>query len=890
MKTPRLLLAVLALCGAAVIARAEESADEIQCRKSSAFLAPPESSDYRKYAPSREIDIRHVAIEVTPDFTNRTLAGKATISFKPIAKPFGELSLDAVDLRVTAVNSSEKILDYRVKDDKIIVTFERPIPADQAAWVTVEYHAEPDQGLYFRTPEMGYKKGDTHLFTQGEPIEARHWYPCLDSPNEKFTSEITCRVPEGMTVLSNGRQVSAEKDPATGLVAVKWRQDKPHANYLLSLVAGYFKKIEDHYQNIPLAFYTPPSEINEATNSFRDTKDMMAFFEQEIGVPYAWDKYYQVAVNDFVAGGMENTTLATLTDYTLFTPATENIRSSEGLISHELSHQWFGDLVTCKDWSQLWLNEGFATYYAALYDGHKHGRDSMLYSMYNQARQVLGATDSPRPIVDRKYDAPKDMFGYLAYEKGSWVLHMLRSQLGEDLYRRCIKTYLQRHQLGSVTTEDLNAVIEELSGRSYDQFFDQWVYHADCPDLDISYNWDPRAKLAKVSIKQTQKISEEVLLFNFPLTIRFKAKSSSVDKQVTVKEKAEDFYFALDQEPSIVRIDPETAVLARIHFTPPAPMLNAQLEDPTDVIGRLLAIETLGKSKDQETLAKLQRVLNADPFYGVRVEAAKALGAIHTDEALDALVASTNQTDARVRRQVYTAISGFYHPKAFEADQAMLAREKNPDILTVGIRNLGTCPKSGVGKTLLEYLNSTSYRNALADAAIGAIRAQDDPTYEEPLEKNLKEREADYTSSGFVRGLSALAYLARDEKDKDAVREFLLGYVNHRKKAIQLGALNALGTLEDPRALPVLEKFALARRQSPEQLAASRAIQTINDSRKAAEGLGELRKEFLDLQKENQELRKDFNELEKKFNALAPKAVAKKTAPALRSPRDSSTR
>src|SRR5207245_5489059 len=177
----------------------------------------------------------------------------------------------------------------------------------------VAYDAEPTKGLYFRTPEMGYKEGDTHLFTQGEEIEARNWYPCFDSPNTKFTSEVTCRVPEGMTAISNGRLVSEEKDPATGLVAIHWMQEKPHANYLISLCAGYFKKLEDRHKNVPLAFYTPPSEIAEATNSFRDTRDIMAFFEQEIGVPYPWAKYDQVCVNDFVEGRLVKPSSPTVT-------------------------------------------------------------------------------------------------------------------------------------------------------------------------------------------------------------------------------------------------------------------------------------------------------------------------------------------------------------------------------------------------------------------------------------------------------------------------------------------------------------------------------------------------------------------------------------------------
>src|SRR5262249_5706945 len=241
-------------------------------------------------------------------------------------------------------------------------------------------------------------------------------------------------------------------------------QDKPHANYLIALTAGYFKKVEDEYKDVPLAFYTPASQIGQAMDSFKDTKDIMGFFEREIGVPYPWAKYYQVVVDDFTAGGMENTTLTILTENTLHTTATENLRDSQGLVAHEMAHQWFGDLVTCKDWSHVWLNEGFATFYEQLYDGYKHGHDEMLYRFYESARGIIEQPNQTNAIVRRDYNAPDDVFDYLAYPKGAWVLRMLRSQLGEDLFRRCLQTYVERHKFDNVITEDLHSVIEELSG------------------------------------------------------------------------------------------------------------------------------------------------------------------------------------------------------------------------------------------------------------------------------------------------------------------------------------------------------------------------------------------------------------------------------------------
>jgi len=873
----RLLWVIAALRCATLFGYAGEVA-AIQCLKSSSFFSPPDSPDHLKYAPDREADMLHLVLDVTPDFTNRTIAGTTTITFKPLVKPLAELSLDAVDLSVSKVEASEPIAGYQVTGEKLVVTFAQPMAPDREAWVKVTHSAEPTEGIYFRTPEMGYKDGDTHLFSQGEELEARHWFPCFDAPNDKFTSEVTCHVPTGMTVISNGRLVSETEDSATGLKAVHWSQETPHSSYLITLVAGYFKKLEDRHGDTPLGFYTLPSESPEAENSFRDTKDIMEFYEQEIGVHYPWAKYDQVCVNDFVAGGMENTSATTLTDSTLFTGATENLHDSEELVAHEMAHQWFGDLVTCEDWSQIWLNEGFATYYASLYHGHKNGQDAMLYEFYGRTRQITGIMDDVNSIVRRNYDNTSEMFGYLSYPKGSWVLRMLRAQLGDDLYRRCIKTYLERHDHANVTTEDLRAVVEELSGNTYDQFFDQWLYHAHHPELDVHYSWDEKTKLAKLSIRQTQKVSDSVLLFNFPWTIRFKGPFGTADRAIRVKQKEEDFYFPLASAPEIVRLDPGYTLLAKVNFEPPTAMVKAELADATDVIGRLLAIERYAGQQNEDAVAELKQALNRDAFFGVRLESARALRAIHSEPALAALLASTNQPDARVREQVYAAIAGFYDPQAQAAEMAMLAQERNPDIQSIAIRELGTYPQMDHA-VLTQYLNSTSYHNELAEAAMAAIRAQDDPAWVEPLRQNLRQREADYPSRGFARGLNTVAYLARDESDRSGVEEFLLGYTNSKKEPVRLGAIEALGVLGDPRASAALEKFALADRSVREQSAAASALEAIENFHRPVEGLGSLRKDFLDLQKENRQLRKDFNALQKQFDALDQKRDAGKKTP-----------
>ena len=832
----------------------------------------------RKYAPDRRVDVLHLTIDVTPDFDARTVSGKTTIRFTPIAAPLLELRLHAVDLTLSAVEASVPIAAYQVTDEEVVLTFVEELSPGKEATVTIAYEAEPKQGLYFRTPEMGYRPEDTHLWTQGETHEARHWYPSFDYPNERFTSEMICRVPEEMVVLSNGRKVSEEIDPTTGLKAVRWLQDRPHVNYLVALAAGKFRGIEDQYGEIPLGFYTPASQLAQAENSFAMTADMMGFFEKEIGVPYPWAQYNQVVVDDFTWGGMENTTLTVLTDRTLHTDETENVYSSQGLVAHELAHQWFGDYVTCKDWSHLWLNEGFATYYQHLYDGYRNGRDALLYALYRDAAGVLEKKDK-RPIVYREYDDAEEQFDYRAYPKGGWVLHMLRTQLGEELYRQCIQIYLERHGLQSVVTEDLNRVIEELSGRSFDPFFDQWVYHGGHPELKVSYSWQETDGLAKVTVKQTQKIDDQVLLFRFSTRIRFKMEKEIIDRQVLISEKQHDFYFPLEQKPTLVRFDPDYGLLARVQFSKPNGMFYAQLEDQEDVIGRLLAVEALEKKEDQKAVEKLRAALNEDPFYGVRIEASRALREIHTPQAFAALAESVDQPDARVRRQVVRDLGGFYRQESLAAGKKIIAREKNPAILTEAIRSLGKYPGSETRKLLLGFLKTKSYRNQLADAGIAAVRKLDDPAYVKPLRKVLADRERDFTSYDFARGLDALAYIARNEEDRDGVRKFLSRYANHNNKKIQRAAIGALGTLRDPKAIGLVETFSGGKEEKDEiQEAAEKALEKLRNAREVPVELQELREEVLQLKQASEETRKNLEDLEKRFEAREGETVEEEDA------------
>ena len=817
----------------------------------------------RKYARDRLVDLVHLKLDVTPDFAKRTVAGTAEWTFKPIAKALPQLELDSIGPIIDKVTAQgATVASHETTEDKLVVVFKDSVPPEASVTLTIQFHGQPENGLYFRTPEMGYKPGDTQVWTQGEAELHRFWFPCYDYPNERFTSEITCHVPEGMDVVSNGHLVSDTKD-ANGLNAVHWLQDKPHVTYLLALAAGYFHKLEDKVGTLPIAMLVPPSEKDQAANAFLDTKKIIEFYQKEIGVPFAWDKYFQVYCHDFLAGGMENTSCTFQAAGLLYPSSHEQLSTVHWLDAHELAHQWFGDLVTSRDWSHLWLNEGFASYYTILYEDAKNGRDAMLYGLWREAQHVLGTNDT-KPIVWRDYQDAMEQFDYRVYPKGAWVLHMIRSRLGPGLYRQCIKTYLERHRSQVVGTDDLHDVLEELTGLSWDQFFDQWLYHGGQPDLAINYSYDAATKLAKLNVKQQQKLSDQVLLFGFDLPVRFFLKDKLVGFSVHVTQTNEDFHFPLDVAPDLVRIDPDYTLLAKINFTPPGDMLKKQLKG--DVIGRMIAVQKFGERDDHDSIALLKDVLNNDAFHAVRSEAAKALKKIGNNETRAVLIASLKQPDTRVRKEVVDALTAFPHDEARQALWQQSQSEKNPLILASIIKSWGTRPgDASVAKALRTQLASTSYDEALADAAIAALRAQDDPTAVPAILARLQQNPANFQSRGYIADLDAIAFLARKDKDRSAVRTFLAEQLNQPKLEIRSGAARALGTLKDPAAIALLEPLTQVQKpfNDPLRESAEKSLQALQDELTGPAELKNVWQRLDDLQRESSKLKQQLDDLKK---------------------------
>ena len=838
-----------------------------------AFGSPtPDSGNGRRYAPVRQADIRHIRIDVTPDFGRHTVSGTTSLTLAPIAQPLEELRLDGVNLTIHRAWGDVPVADVATSRDHVVVRFAEPVAVGREVTLHLSHEAEPRRGLYFRTPDMGYPAGDTHVWTQGESHEARHWFPCHDYPNERATTEVICHVPAAMTVLSNGRKVSEETDAASGLKTVHWLQDKPHVSYLVCLVAGNLVGLEKRHRDVPLAFWTQPSTADVAANSFEDTPAIMEFFEEDIGIPFPWAKYDQVTIQDFVAGGMENTSLTTLTDHTLHAKATGTLRSSRSLDAHEMAHQWFGDLVTCKDWSHLWLNEGFATYYAHLFDGRKFGRDELLYDLWLDAEQkILPQGEDTRPIVWKGYKDAGEQFDYRAYPKGSWVLHMLRSHFGDDLFRRAVKTYLERHSLSTVTTDDLRQVFEEVSGQPLDRFFDQWLYHARHPDLRVDYEWLPGEKLARVAVKQTHAVNDKVLAFAFDTSVRFVFDDgTSVERPLRVTGTTHEFFFPLDRQPKIVRFDPRYGLLARVDFPVPEAMTLAALDLADDSVGRILAVKALERSRSRAGVERLGKALREDAFRGVREQAAHALQTIGTPEARAELARSLEQPDDRVRRRVVEGIASAWRPEVMETLVTIARSEPNPGIRSVAIQGLAKFQDQPARDAILDGLRSESFRQEVAEAAMEAAGATQDETLLAPLVRVVQAKPDRFPSRVLATALRVAGRLGSLRDDKSEVRAFLEPWLHDARTPVQMAAIGALGDLGDRRAEPLL--VGLAKHGSADRVgqAAEKALESLRGKQAFVPAeVKELRGEVRRLEETQKRLLEKVDSLEKKAQARA---------------------
>ena len=763
----------------------------------------------RQYERSRPFTIAHLRLEVVLDFARASLDGVATLDYARKDADATDLVLDAVGMSLREVAIAEDgaftAAAYEYDGDQIRIAIPKK---SQGGKVRIDYRATPRRGLYFMAPDRFVKDRPLQVWSQCQDEDARHWFPCHDKPHVKMTTELRVTVPFGFTALSNGELVRAEC-PRKGKKPWRYdfKMDQPHPSYLVTLVAGRFSVIEDRdaergrgEPKVPVRYYVPKGREADGRRSFGETPRMIELFTKLTGVPYPWSRYSQVVVSDFIFGGMENTTATTMYEHILLDKRAALDISSNDLVAHELAHQWFGDYVTCRDWSHAWLNEGFATFFEHLEREDRLGKDEYESGILGDVDNYLAEANGryQRPIVCRDYDLPIDLFDRHLYEKGGLVLHMLRRELGEQTFWQGVKTYLVRHAGGVVETNDLMRALEEVSGRSLERFFDQWVYRQGHPQLKVKIGWDDG--LLNVAVKQTQRTGPTAV-FAFELEIEVAGKDGRLERhRKSVTEANDTLVVALPERPKWVAFDPELRVIGDVSVEAPIDMLRQQLGHGTSARVRSAAAQALSKRDDPPTIAALGKALsNAREAWMVRAEAAHALGRIRGQESLDELQKNVSTAHPKVRRAVVSALGGFRVQKAARALSPKAKRDASYLVQAEACRALGRTRQSGALEVLLPALDQKAWGDVIRAGALDGLAALRNDA---AIPKVIERTRYGVPTRGRRAAISSLARLS----DSRRVREHLEDLLDDRDPHLRAEVVSALQTLADPRARSALRR------------------------------------------------------------------------------------
>ncbi|MBX3359532.1 MAG: M1 family metallopeptidase [Phycisphaeraceae bacterium] len=573
-------------------------------------IDPKTGQDRGVYPPDVLFEFQHVRLDIEiPDMSRAQFTAKETLTIAPLGWARSALTLDAgPGLTISAVSLNGVPVAFTKGRHTLDIEFGRSLSLGERGTVVIDYTAEKPggggAGMTFSPDDMDTPELDPMCHTQGQPESNHLWLPIHDFPNARMTSEIVATVPGGFRAVSNGRLVSIGRH-TDGRSTFHWLQDKPHASYLITLIVGKFDVIDVGGQNsarpgLWLPVYGPLGSADILRRNFGNTADMVAYFEKLFDEPYPWDKYANVICRDFSAGAMENTSCTTFAAF----GATGPRSMVEGTNAHELVHQWFGDLCGYKSWEHLWLGEGWATFGEALWAEHKRGKIGYQRAIMGDAAQARIASRRGFPsvrgrIVNNVYRDPDSRFDpAVVYAKGGWFLHTLRMDLGDDVFWAGVRRYVHTRRFEQNETDDFRRCMEQESGRSLEKYFQQFAYRPDLPRLQVDLAWDEADSSLKISVEQTQKISEESPAFAFSLPVLIDlGEGRTTTVSVDVSETMTTASFTLAQRPNKVIVDPDLSVMCESKIrTPLAPGISWWIDQvmtgPT-LFARVQAAESL---------------------------------------------------------------------------------------------------------------------------------------------------------------------------------------------------------------------------------------------------------------------------------------------------------
>lgn len=702
----------------------------------SSFLLP-ERTDLSKRPlrseRSHDYDVLHYKIKLTFDYANKTFKGMNTISLKALRDGFDQCRLDAETFTVTGVTQDNKTLAFKQVPHEVIVYFKPGYRFEEKITFTIHYEAnnvkaDPTRfGMSERYP-IGLtfvektSKNPRLIQALSFPTGARHWFPCYDHPNDKATQEIIATVGNDFKVLANGELVSISQGKDVGTNTYHWFQKQPHPTYLSMLVAGPYRIVEDSLGDLKINYWVYQKDLKHARRSFGKTPGMIEFFNKEFGYEYPWAKYDQITIPG-IGGGAECTSATLIGQGTIHDEKAEKDYPSHWLVAHETAHQWWGDLVTCRDWGHTWINESFGTYYDYVYTKHDLGEEEGAINLLGKKNKYLAEARNRyiRPIVYHRWNVPADNFDSHTYPKGAAVIHMMRRLLGEKPFKKTISLFLHKHAFEPADTHDFLTAVKEATGQNIDWFFQQWLFKPGHPVFKVSAAWEPLNKRIRVTVAQTQDTSKGIPVFKTPVVFKIVTPAGSQLQEVWLRKKEEVFHFPCTQKPAMVRFDEGNYLLKEWTYPKSPEELLFQLKHD-DVIGRGWAAMELSKlEKSSGAVQALKTAAKEDVSWYVRKEAVLALGKISLTPFISFLKQAALDKHSKVRAAALSLLGNSGSPRLVPFFIKRYKHENSYLVQSEILKAIGKCGSRAQLDFLEKAGETKSPRDVLARAARWAM-------------------------------------------------------------------------------------------------------------------------------------------------------------------------
>ena len=671
---------------------------------------------------SHNFDVQHYRLKLTFDLDRKEFWGENKVTLNSLSDEFMECVLDAEELVVTQVLDHLNVpLKFNQSDHELIVYLSRAHSYKEEVIFTIKYHAkDPKKGFFFsdetpRNPKM--------ISTDSFPDEARHWFPCYDYPHDKVTMELIATVQKPNKVLSNGRLVSIKENKEDNSVTYHWHQDKPHSTYLSMVAIAPFAVIEDSLGSLPINYWVYEKDVEDARRIFKKTPYMIDFFNKLYGYEYPWAKYDQVETPT-QGGGAEATSATILGQNVISDKKADKDFSWETTIAHEIAHQWWGDLITLRTWSETWLNESFGTYSDYLYTRFDKGEEEGAFALLRKKNSYLREAHERyiRPIVFNRYENPAQNFDRHTYPKGACVLHMLRFVLGDKPFFRTLRHFLHKHEFQPVDTHDLMIAVKESTGQNMDWFFEQFIYKPGHPEFEISYQWNENTKRVLLKVTQVQDFSLGIPVYKIPVIIGITTSKGKVAKKIWIKQKEEIFEFEVNEKPLMVRFDEGNYLLKEWTFEKKMDELLYQLKND-DVIGRIWAASELVKFKgDTLVTEELRERIKNDSFWAVRRSALEALSKVEVDANIELLKKVCEEKNSKVRTTALQILGDTKDSKYVSFFKERFHKENSYVAQAEALRSLGKCGDRSQISFLKKAAKMGSPRNVIKRAADWALK------------------------------------------------------------------------------------------------------------------------------------------------------------------------